>query len=828
MFNNIPAPDPHPELICDPDARYFAYNLMDSEVSGLNTTLYTYQRRSAALMLQREAQPERVLDPRLTKVLDQNDNPWYYDEVNGIGLIEPRHYDGACGGILAEEMGSGKTLICLALILATRHQSSKIPDTHGGSRVVNRTKIRPLVDMIASCITMNAIPWKPWFGLDTKSEDAIEYTKCIEAIQRNPGHYLLTQPQQEKKTRQMSTQPAPTKIYLGHGSLVIVPPNLVQQWREEISKHTTGLKVLVCTKKKELPPVKELLEYDIILFSSTRFERLRLDGTTDRNGSFLFESPLAQIRFKRCIVDEGHKLGNSKASSKSNLHLMLDCLQISARWIVTGTPSKGLFGVDQSPASSTPSTPDAVVQNRRLSESSSEQEKDDLRRIGSIAALYLKARPWANTSTELGDTPAEWSVYVMQPKHSRRSIGRRDCLKMTLESLIIRHPISEVAQLFPVVKEKVVYLDGSYQDKLSLNLFSMIIIFNAVQSQRTDRDYFFHPRQRGPLLQLLSNLRQASFFGGSFFSSQDISKAVETAEGFLAEGKVQISSEDEALLREAVAFGRLAIKNHLRNHANMFHEMPIYIKDFPGGLGQEWSLDRKEGDPVCMDSRLVVALQKYLRPTLDAPNSLQLLFTSGKLAEEGRAEREKALDAEINAEMGIHSAQGNGTSAPTLAGNTELGRDNNNAGQRRSASLKTLERMDEIVPIEVAAGVEIAEPLAETRIISTVSAKLSYLVDQVVKYQADEQILIFYENENVAYYVAGMLEVVSAEPDTNTPDGKANGWILVTNSTSDLCKEPQSRAASPIRRYVQPEPEVPVSCVRETRKGHCAHSDIIH
>src|SRR6201994_1111869 len=193
----------------------------------------------------------------------------------------------------------------------------------------------------------------------------------------------------------------------------------------------------------------------------------------------------------------------------------------------------------------------------------------------------------------------------MQPRHSNRSSGRKDCLKNTLEALIIRHRLSEIGDLLPPVDEKVVYLDGSYQDKLALNLFSMMIIFNAVQSQRTDMDYFFHRRQRKALQELVSNLRQASFFGGSFFSASVILKAVETAEKFLEEGKVAVSTEDESILREAIAFGHLALENGLKEGASLFRELPLYVSNFPGGLGEAWSLDLQAGDPVCIDARLI-------------------------------------------------------------------------------------------------------------------------------------------------------------------------------------------------------------------------------
>jgi len=51
--------------------------------------------------------------------------------------------------------------------------------------------------------------------------------------------------------------------------------------------------------------------------------------------------------------------------------------------------------------------------------------------------------------------------------------------------------------------------------------------------------------------------------------------------------------------------------------------------------------------------------------------------------------------------------------------------------------------------------------LQSTTITSTVSAKLSYLIDSITKHQEREKMIIFYENDNVAWYLANMLDVVS-------------------------------------------------------------------
>lgn len=51
-------------------------------------------------------------------------------------------------------------------------------------------------------------------------------------------------------------------------------------------------------------------------------------------------------------------------------------------------------------------------------------------------------------------------------------------------------------------------------------------------------------------------------------------------------------------------------------------------------------------------------------------------------------------------------------------------------------------------------------PYLKSRIIGTTSAKLSYLISQILKYYEQEKILVFYDSDNVAYYIAQMLELL--------------------------------------------------------------------
>lgn len=741
LFNEIPSPKPDPDQISDHHARDAMFDLARSDVAGLKTPLHPYQRRSAALMLQKETQPGSVLDPRLLRVRGPDNNTWYLDPVVGSVLRGPRMYENVFGGILAEEMGSGKTLICLALILATKNLTAAAPEIYGIMPRPVRKRVGSLLEMAASCATRNSVPWKKYFQ-EYEAQDGYEFSHCIDVLKENPGYYLVPTPVPRRSGRRINIDvvPPPTVKYLSATNLVIVPNNLLSQWKQEIDKHTTGLKVLVLSKLDVVPVADELIEYDILLFAQTKFEQLVRDDPGFRR------CPLSEIHFKRCLIDEGHVLGNSKMNKKSNLLMGLDCLSFSSRWIVTGTPSQGLFGVDSRAFETETQAAEASVKNQRAME----MEKRDLERIGSISALYLKSRPWANTITEPGDTMADWGTYLMLPRHSNKARGRADCLRSTLNSLIVRHPLDEVGDLLPSVDEKVVVLDGSYQDRLSLNIFSMMIIFNAVQSERTDRDYFFHPKQRKSLLQIVHNLKQTSFFGGSFFTADELKKAIETAESFLREKKVPVTPADEELLNNAIQFGHMVVENQLRNLSNLFHEIPVTVTGLPASARSAWALDDRDSVDTCTSSGLLLSLQRVLHDSAKQPEKLNSLLNGGLVAE-GFFQKGKVLEANTPAPKKTSASKDK--KPEVLAGNTRLGDDS--PRKSRVPKSKQLEPTEPVVADDIDIG-----PLSSTLLTATVSAKLSYLIDSVIQHQEEEKIIIFYENDNVAWYLASVLDVV--------------------------------------------------------------------
>lgn len=862
IFNTLPSPKPNPETVADQYARDAMYGILDSKIEGLTTIMHPYQRRTAAMMLQREAQPCQVIDPRLRPIVDQNGNIWYCDLDAASCLREPRRYESSRGGICAETMGLGKTLICLALILATKEFSSQIPVEYTCGTVPVRKTTGSLKDMAAGTIGRTGTPWKSYFAqMEARGYD---YSQCVDAIRKGAGYYYLPGPEPRRESRNPVIIP-PRKIWLTTATIVVVPPNLVRQWELEIKKHTTGiLKVLVMKKsraKEPLPSAKELAEYDVILFSKQRFDQEAADGsdnmgrrksttsnicrcpyignTRERDCNCFreedaYRSPLKDLHIKRLITDEGHTFGNSSKSSRTEGVTVVEFLQLSARWIISGTPTQGLYGAEvslsNSEDSSESTTPvvsdddkkalsfagsftkslatlpdsDAVPSSTKdQGQAFYKQERKDLEKLGNIATVYLKARPWANTYQD-GDI-ALWSQHVMQPRHGSKSHGNMDCLRSTLEGMIIRHRPEDVEQdvTLPPLYQSAVHLEGSIQDKLSLNMFSMMIVSNAVTSERKDADYLFHPRQRKALNQLVSNLRQASFHW-SGYTMTDVLNTIEVAKKFLESGEVPVSSDDEILLREAIKCGEIVLANNIKKAISHWHEMPMYIQnECPDDVRIAWTLDADASNPSLMGATMVHSAQKFLAANLWKEDPMEGLVAAGKhslelanlaanppassrpapkINRDSKSNRKAdhpapilaggvtvVSEASSNPKKRPRGTPGKSSVKSIIVNDEELeylahdkaienngmsmnGTEHQQTNGKLKSALSRSNRDDSVGTLDP------SSPLASLAIISTSSAKLSYLMDRIVAHYEAEKILVFYEADNVAYYIAQALE----------------------------------------------------------------------
>lgn len=113
IFNTLREPEPQLEIMREPYTKQAMEELVSvvpggdegcisgheySSVVGLKTALYPHQRRSAAMMVQREAQPAQMLDPRLQACKSPLGHEYFYDKEEGSIVRDKRMYSEACGG----------------------------------------------------------------------------------------------------------------------------------------------------------------------------------------------------------------------------------------------------------------------------------------------------------------------------------------------------------------------------------------------------------------------------------------------------------------------------------------------------------------------------------------------------------------------------------------------------------------------------------------------------------------------------------------------------------------------------------------------------------
>eukprot|EP00667_Euglena_gracilis_P005082 EG_transcript_5118 len=283
-YENLPSP---PRVVPD-----------GVSVPGLSPTtqLHPYQLQTLQAMLQREVRacaPESAAlarDPTLFSLLPGCPaNP-------GHRLGDGDH-SGDAGGILGEDMGTGKTLVCLALVLKTKGVWSAVPNV--------------------------VVPeWDT--GFDPPVACYAEYVSRGRTAPAIPHH---------------------SRVWTSHTTLVVVPKLLVDQWIEEINAHTVphALAVRVCRTHGDIArlTVPQVLHTDLLLVAQSairpEFRGLRRFSNDSSPAVLPTVSALSNVRFWRIIIDEGHTMGRGASCQTA----AIAALAADIRWVCSGTPFPG-------------------------------------------------------------------------------------------------------------------------------------------------------------------------------------------------------------------------------------------------------------------------------------------------------------------------------------------------------------------------------------------------------------------------------------------------------------------------------------------------------
>ncbi|VDP35814.1 unnamed protein product [Soboliphyme baturini] len=250
------------------------------------------------------------------------------------------------GGILAEEMGLGKTIEVLSCILCHRYSRDREDrDAKGqsfrdtGCELTENTKAADLLDAPSDC-SLNCL-----CSEDDLHQETAELVQCVHC---GTFQHRTCVAWTDSDCQRYC---CPNCCVLHPGSLmckttlILCPASILNQWNEEIQKHIRpgALSFYIYEGVRTVGYVqpKTLSEYDVVLcsYETLRQEALHLSLIDERRlrKRKRFTStptPLTTLYWWRICVDEAQMLGNASC----RVAAMCQALSASYFWCITGTP----------------------------------------------------------------------------------------------------------------------------------------------------------------------------------------------------------------------------------------------------------------------------------------------------------------------------------------------------------------------------------------------------------------------------------------------------------------------------------------------------------
>lgn len=604
------------------------------------------------------------------------------------------------------------------------------------------------MEMTAATTGRLSLPWRTHFL--QRAQNGKFYGRCVNACQTYNGFYEVPQQEPRHAVRKSTTftRPPPKRILLCSATLIIAPNNLIDHWQREINIHTDGLKVLVVRNGSDrTPSAAELLEFDIVLFAKTRFEREAGEPENNRRKKYVkVESPVTEVHWLRVIVDEGHNVAGH--GQKTNMVHMFNHMHFERRWVISGTPSDNLIGLEVSLASQEANTSDmgspeeiaaAVLEGRKKTGNAAEREMKDLSRLRSMVIEFLDLKPWSNCTKD-------WTKYI-KPKGKDGRRRKSPAIRATLQGLVVRHQDETVSReiTLPKLYNKTVYLEPTFHDRLSINLFLFGLAVNAITSERQGQDYMFNPGNRKHLNVLINNLRQAGFWWVG--SDDDLEERINHASKYMNNNREKMTPEDIERLELGMEIARTALGSISWNAFKHLQELGVYLQSFPTESRAHWALDRANTDqePLLIGITQAHNAQKWVTEHLHSSDPAEGLSSRGIRV---RLQLEKKHE---KGTTGTKSGPAS-TNISTIQGQMQHSSKSTN---RKSPNKTSNRKIVRTLPED--------SPLMETKFVATASAKLTYLLDRVWELHKDEKIIIFYDNINSAWWIAEGVELLGIE-----------------------------------------------------------------
>ncbi|KAF2839702.1 hypothetical protein M501DRAFT_728211 [Patellaria atrata CBS 101060] len=801
LFNKLESPSPDATKVRNRFSRCAINDLLNHKIHipGLKTLLYPYQARSAALMVQREAEPVLELDPRLHERTSPMRKVYYYNPRDVSFLSTPRYYESNKGGILAETMGLGKTLICLAVILSTQYHLPNIPSQYQQS-LARRPVAASLVNMTISTINKHSIPARAALR-KIEARTGEEMMQCIKELDQCPATYSI--PVEPVRLVRGQRKYAPRQVQICSGTIVVVPRNLVHQWQLQLKDHVedNALKTIVIDKPGDpLPSPSKLAEFDLIIFSRPRFEQEVRDGTDSQGRRLskksvttcnceyigasrirdcrclkadeIYTSPLKYLHFLRIIIDEGHGFSSSNSAA---VFVGKELVTADRRWVITGTPAKDLLGVEVDLLKNgiEDSLDAEALRERAIDERKSFDFQEDagaVKSLGLLASNFLKVHPWTRST----EGAAEWEDYVYwHEDRQRKTYSGFSCvMRKVLSSLVVKTRPCDVERdiTLPPLTHHTTYLEPSFHDKMTANLFIQVLRSNAITSERTDGDYLFHRKNTKPRAHLLANLRQSNIIWTGF-REKDVQGTLSVSTSYLEKENTRCSPEDRKLLQESMKLAGAVLDCPGWKALGRTHELGVFVDKWPDQSCHSWALGGVV-QPMLVGIYHLLQAQIFVNTKITAVEPTKGLKEFGETViaqaySNYDSDDDKNQGGQLSASIPISCVD-----ETPVAAKIHAAAKSPKKSRQQWSNQSTEEPQEMNLPAKITAirGKKRAEldkfvlpsesPLRNSHVIGTTSAKISYLLGRIIGLERAEKILVFYDGENAAYYIAQCLELL--------------------------------------------------------------------
>lgn len=562
-------------------------------------------------------------------------------------------------------------------------------------------------------------------------------------------------------------------------TLVVVPAIMLGAWVSEIEKHfvpDTFAVLVIAGFKDIVPPVEDLLRYDIVIIT-----RERLDREEPRLASHTLTKPrskitaaalkrtssLSFIRWFRLIFDEAHHL--SRCSGSGRAKSAVQELQVDRRWAVTSVPAPGLRNLYGDPRSLLAEGVD-MQKSPRLKRAFVNEEFQTLAKLRHVVVDFVRLAPF------WGEGDGGWFTRYFQLFAGPRT-RKLHSLRETFQYLMVRHTMEELdcEVELPRLHQKTVHLEPTYYDKLTLNAFMFILVVNAITSRRRGEDYIFHPENHKSLSRMVDNMRNAGF-SWTGIKPDDLLDTLALANDYLAANREMMEFSDIALLEQGIAIAKTTLRCMSWRALTFYDEVGMLLNDFPDHARDAWALDdglnfdRQSGMTLLGITQASMA-QMFATSCFD----LEGFDPSVALSGEGIRIRAQMHDrAVMGLGVQIPSEDNDEPEAADAEGDIALSGWSSTVIWKKPvteqvplpAILRNTRILTESVPTpRQTKSLPPDSPLAHTKLVGTTSSKLTYLVDRVCALldTTDERILIVYEPNHFAFWVGEALSLLGIE-----------------------------------------------------------------